>query len=220
MDYQSLSIDELVRECAENSCNEAWQEFRRRFNRLIASVVIRGCREWGKTTAPDVIEDLIQDIYLKLCTNDSALLKEFKSLHENAFLGFLKKVTANVVYDHFRAQHAGKRDVGSTVELDETVNPNRECGGDLIENEIFFNQVDKILRLRGNGPQEQKERAIFWLYYRHGMTSKAIASIPAMDLTVKGVESCIFRLTVYVKQAVLKRKRGENPGGIQAAGSF
>src|SRR5438552_11419527 len=98
MDYQSLSIDELVRECAERTCPEAWQEFICRFHRLIASVVMRACREWG-VRAPDVIEDLIQETYLKLCVDNCALLRNFQSRHENAFLGFLKTVTANVVYD-------------------------------------------------------------------------------------------------------------------------
>lgn len=216
MDYQSLSIDELVRECGEHPCVECWQEFIRRFNRLIASVVIRCCHEWGDAR-PEVIEDLIQQTYLKLCANGYSVLRRYQPRHENSFLGYLKVVTANVAYDHFRKDHPVDE---KTDELKETVGPAPVNRGTSTEDEIFFNQVDKLLRLRGNGPQDEKERAIFWLYYRHGMTSKAIASIPAMNLTIKGVESCIFRLTVYVKQAVIKRKRGENPGGIQATGSF
>ena len=219
MDYQVLSIDELVRECAENPCPEVWAEFIRRFQRLIASVVIRACREWGETAA-DVIEDLVQETYLKLCANNYSVLKEYKPLHPNGFLGYLRAVAAHVVYDHFRARHAGKRDVENTVELNEATNPVQGGLSEVAENEVFFKEVNNLLRQRGTGPQEEKERAIFWLYYRHGMTSKAIASIPAMNLTVKGVESCIFRLTVYVKQAVIKRKREENRGGIRATGSF
>lgn len=212
MDYQGLSIDELVRECAERPCFEAWQEFIRRFNRLIASVVIRCCHEW-QDSRPEVIEDLIQQTYLKLCANDYAVLRRYQPRHENSFLGYLKVVTANVAYDHFRKEHPID---DKTDELD----PDQGRSDNSGEDEIFFHQVDNILRQRGNGPQEQKERAIFWLYYRHGMTSKAIASIPAMNLTVKGVESCLFRLIVYIKQVLNKRKRGENPGGIQPPETF
>ena len=68
MDYQVLSDDELVRECAERPCPEAWAEFIRRVHPLIASVVMRGCRQWSDTR-PEVIEDLIQQTYLKLCAN-------------------------------------------------------------------------------------------------------------------------------------------------------
>src|SRR5262249_430455 len=139
-----------------------------------------------------------------------AVLRRYQPRHENSFLGYLKVVTRNVVYDHFRKEHPVDE---VTVELKPEINP---AGGDSPENEIFFAQVDKILRLRGNGPQEQKERAIFWLYYRHGMTSRAIAAIPALGLTVKGVESCIFRLIVYIK-----KKLGMGPdGGIHPEGPF
>ena len=209
MDYQVLSIDELVRECAEHPCPEAWQEFIRRFQRPIAGIVMRGCREWNDTRA-EVVEDLIQQTYLKLCANNYAALRRYQPRHENSFLGYLKVVTINLVYDHFRKDHPVDE---VTVGLKEEINP---AGSDSPENEIFFHQVDKILRLRGDGPQEQKERAIFWLYYRHGMTSKAIASIPALGLTVKGVESCIFRLIVYIK-----KRLGIGPdGGIHPEGPF
>ena len=40
MDYKSLSIEELVRECAQDPNSEAWIDFERRFKRLIGSVVI------------------------------------------------------------------------------------------------------------------------------------------------------------------------------------
>jgi len=213
MDYQVLSDDELVRECAQYPCPEAWREFIRRFHLTIAPVVMRGCRQWNDTRL-EVVEDLTQQTYLKLCANNYAVLKRYQPRHENSFRSYLRVVTINAVYDHFRKEHPIDE---NTVELNEATNAAK---GGHNENEIFFREIDNILRQRGNGPQEEKERAIFWLYYRHGLTSKAIASIPAMNLTVKGVESCIFRLTVYVKQAVVKRKQEEKPGGIQAAGSF
>ena len=212
MDYKFLSINDFVAECGLRPCAEAWEEFIRRFHRLIASVVFRGCRECGDTR-PEVTEDLIQEIYLKLAAKECALLRRFQPLHENAFLGYLKCVTINLVYDHFRKEPVDNK----IVELNEAISQAQNSN---TENEIFFNEIDRILRQRGDGPQEQKERAIFWLYYRQGLTAKEIASIPAVNLTIKGVESCIFRLTVYVKLEVMKRKRGENPGGFQARGSF
>jgi len=212
MDYQGLSIDELVRECAKHSCVECWQEFIRRFNRLIASVVIRCCHDW-QDARPEVIEDLIQQTYLKLCANDYAVLRRYQPRHENSFLGYLKVVTANVAYDHFRKEHPID---DKTDELD----PDQGRSDNSGEDEIFFHQVDNILRQRGNGPQERKERGIFWLYYRHGMTAKEIASIPGINLTVKGVESCIFRLTAYIKKRLLDSGFDPNPGGILPEGSF
>jgi RNA polymerase sigma-70 factor (ECF subfamily) len=208
MDYQVLSIEQLVEECAERPTPEAWEEFIRRFNRLIASVALRTLRKYGRAT-PDLVEEMIQETYLKLCANDCAMLKRFKSKHPNAFLGYLKVVTANLIIDIIRPLPDPKK----IVEMTEII-PGPHFEAEAAEREIFFNRIDKILRQRGNGPQEEKERAIFWLYYRQGMTAKEIASIPEMKLTVKGIESCIFRLLVYIRKKLFGDRPGGTPEGI------
>lgn len=211
MDYEALSIEELVRECAERPCADAWEEFIRRFHRLIAATVLRTLRLYGKSD-PDLVEELIQDVYLKLCADDRAVLRRFKPLHENAFLGYLKKITANLVLDYIR-KHFPEDD--REVELNELIAQHLEDKkAKSLENKIFFNKIDNILRKRGNGPREEKERAIFWLYFRLGMTAKEIASLPSMKLTVKGVESCIFRLIVYIRKELFGDRPGGDPGGI------
>jgi RNA polymerase sigma-70 factor, ECF subfamily len=204
MDYKSLSDDELVRECAaENPSPEAWQEFIRRFQRLIGAVALRACRQWGET-APDVVEDMVQETFLKLYAN-RAKLKNFQSQHENAFLGYLKVLTANVVYDYFRKIYADVRDPRRTVELNDAIHQFHDsvASMDDTEKKIFFKEVDELLRRRGTGADQEKERAIFWLYYRHGLTAREIASIPGIGMGVKGVESAIHRLTLYVKEELV-----------------
>ncbi len=210
MNYESLSIDELLRECAESSHPDAWAEFIRRFHRLIASVVIRSCREWSETS-PEIIEELIQDTYLKLCTNNRSILANFKSEHPNSFLGYLKKMTANLVYDHLRAIYGPTRDKGKTVGI-EDANHEAQTGfgqAEMMENQVFIKKVDLMLLARGSAPPEQKERTIFWLWYTQQFTAKEIASLPGIDLTPKGVESVIYRITKLIKK-VLVEDRGKN----------
>jgi RNA polymerase sigma-70 factor (ECF subfamily) len=221
MNYESMSIDELVQECAKSSHADAWAEFIRRFQRLIASVVIRCCHEWSETSQ-EVIEDLIQDTYLKLCANNRSLLANFRSEHPNSFLGYLKTVTANLAYDHFRALIGPMRDREKTVGLDEANNQAKMGfgGAEATEDEVFFKEVDGILLARGSGPLQQKERTIFWLRYRQGFTAKEIASLPDIDLEPKGVESAIYRVTEFVKR-VLVEKQGKKPAkGFPAAEPF
>jgi RNA polymerase sigma factor (sigma-70 family) len=212
MNYQDLSTEELVRECAERPNNEAWAEFRKRFNRLIAGVVIKCCIEWGDSS-PATVEDVIQDVYTKLCDNSSALLKNFVSRHPDAFLGYLKMIAASVAYDHFRGEHAEKRDVKNTVGLDEAANQVHGSYGTSKDAEmvILLNEINRLLRQRFT----QKEITIFWLYYRQGLTSKEIASIPSINLTVKGVESVIFRMTSYVKRSLAEKPDSQATTGIQ-----
>ncbi|HXB20882.1 MAG TPA: sigma-70 family RNA polymerase sigma factor [Candidatus Solibacter sp.] len=221
MNYQSISIEELVQECAQHSHPDAWAEFIRRFQRLIASVVIKACNEWGDMS-PEVIEDLIQETYLKLCANNCSLLARFQPHHPNAFLGYLRVVTANAVYDHFRSATADTRDVKKTEQLDEGTNQAHSQYGNVAsaDNAIFFSQIDEFLRQRGTGPAEEKERTIFWLYYRQGLTAKEIACIPGMNLTAKGVESTIFRMITFVRRSVVSGRNKERSTGIQGAESF
>jgi RNA polymerase sigma-70 factor, ECF subfamily len=204
MNYRDLADEELIRECAGNPCHEAWEELVRRFRRLIASVALRACREWSQT-APDIVEDMVQNTFLKLCADNCSLLRRFESRHPGAFLGYLKTVTANIVYDHFRAEHAIRRDVTQTIELDDAIHQLQSDVGSMSPSdlEVFLNEINDLLRRRGAGAVEERERAIFWLYYRHGLTAKEIASIPSMTLTVKGVESVIHRLTSYVKETLI-----------------
>lgn len=198
MDFESLSIEELLRECAENPDGPAWTEFTRRFHRLIAKTVLRVCRDRFEKNL-DVAQDIIQDVYRKLLSNDRALLKNFRSQHPNSFLGYLTTLTVNIACDHFRAIHAKKRDVENTVGFNEATLQEPRDGAKDVENQVLFRQMDEFLIQRGTGPSERRERAIFWLYYRQRLTAREIAELPGINLTVKGVESVIHRLTEYLR---------------------
>jgi len=203
MDYKSLSVEELVKKCAKNSDPIAWDEFDRRFKRLIAGAIIGVCRQCSVRPS-DVIEDLLQEIYVKLFADNCSLLIRFAPRHENAFIGYLRSTAASVAWDYVRALHAVKRDVANTVGLSEAVHQVRSGYGDpdAVEMTLFFDEVDRLLRQR-NGAAKEKERTIFWLHYRQGYTAKEIAAIPAFTLEIKGVESVIHRLTCFVRRSLV-----------------
>ena len=48
----------------------------------------------------------------------------------------------------------------------------------------------------------ERDQKIFWLYYRLGFSAKQIAEFPTFQLTAKGVESTLHRLTVLVRARV------------------
>ena len=60
MPYRNLSATELVRACVDSADQEAWGEFVRRFQPVIAGVALRTARRWGEAS-PLVIEDLVQE---------------------------------------------------------------------------------------------------------------------------------------------------------------
>jgi len=202
-----MSLEELVRACAQGGDAAAWEEFVRRFHPLIAGVVVRTARRWG-ASSPALFDDLVQESYVKLCRDHMRLLREFEPQHPEAFYGYLKVIAANVVHDHFRALHSRKRGPGAgdceAEDLGRTAKAVGEGTPDRIERAILLREVDAVL-LTLEGAEATRDRAIFWLYYRQGLTAQAIAELPTLSVGVKGVESVLHRLTRLVRERLARR---------------
>ncbi len=206
-----MSSEELALTCLRDGDESAWLEFIRRFNPLIASVALRVARQWGQDS-PQVIDDLIQETYLKLCSERLQILRNFKSHHRDAIYGFLKVFTANLVQDHFKASRALKR--GGSIEtssLNDDAPTERtsrvQMDVAIFERKLLFGQVTGCLNAVAAGPNAERDCRIFWLYYRVGLSANAIAALPTIGLTTKGVESTILRLTRAIRQRLVPQKQ-------------
>src|SRR2546421_495092 len=102
MDYQSMSDEELVQECAKNTDPAAWVEFGKRFDRDIKLVVLRVCRQWG-AKSQDIVKVLCQNAYVKLLAKNFSMLVRFKPQGPGSFLRYLKVTTAKMVPDLLRS---------------------------------------------------------------------------------------------------------------------
>jgi len=200
-----MSAEELIHACAELGDGAAWQEFVCRFHRPVSLSIVRTAYQWG-AIPQQVVDDLVQETYLKLCADKCRLLREFAVQHPEAVPGYIKTIAVNVARDHFKSLHSQKRGSGETVQLLEEVEPPAQ-GGDMggqaaIERGVLLKQIDRCLETCSEGPDQERDRLIFWLYYQQGMSAKAIAALPTVGLTAKGVESAIFRLTRLVREQV------------------
>src|SRR5262245_14813683 len=95
-----LPLEQLLGVCLETGEETLWTEFVRRSQPLIAGVVAKTIRRWVKPSRT-IVDDLVQETYLKLCLNNFKALRRFIPQHENALYGFLRVVTSNAVQDHF-----------------------------------------------------------------------------------------------------------------------
>ena len=208
MDLSTLSAQELLQLCLESEDEAAWSEFVRRFQPVIAGVIIKRVRRYVSPN-PGLVDDLVQDTYLKLCANDFKALRRFDFRHENALFGFLKVIAINVAEDHFRRDENEKRGGGRTQVDLETVAatlPARSSLSDDAEREILLDEVKQCLETQATEPNFMRDCEIFWLYYRQGLTAKAISEIPSIGLSVKGVESTLLRMTRLVKAMLSQRE--------------
>jgi RNA polymerase sigma-70 factor (ECF subfamily) len=201
MDPRKLSVKELVSYCLDSQDEAAWTEFVRWFQPLIAGVVTK-CVFKRPRPKPDLIDDLVQDAFLKLCANNFRALRNFSFKDDHGFFGFLKVVASHVVEDYFRKINNQKNNCGLEEEdIEEVWIPVLFRSNSLrpAEMAILMVQIDRCLMKLASEPNFARDYDIFWLYYRQGLTAKAISELPGINLGVKGVESTLLRLTHYVK---------------------
>jgi RNA polymerase sigma-70 factor, ECF subfamily len=227
LDFEKVKADELALHCLRCGDQASWNEFFRRFQPLITRVVLRMTRQRG-IHSPQVVDDLVQDTFLKLCSERAQLMQSFKPVREDAIFSYIKVFTANLVHDHFKTAYSQKRGGGATPDpLDDhhsaqssTYAPSSAA---ILERSILIQEINAFVRAVCVGPNADRDTKIFWLYYRVGLTASAIAALPTVGLTVKGVETIIFRLTRLVRQRACNSNLGANTGkteGIQPEDSL
>ena len=185
---------EIISACLEPGSEAAWQDFVRKFQPVIAASAARVVARYGPRR-PALVDDLIQETYLRLCKDNYRSLREFKAQHEEAIFGYLKVIAASVALDYFRARGTQKR--RGEVEYD-------DCEREAVTSSASIERAALLKELEQRLATSESERdcTIFWLYYRQGYTAKDIAAIPSLGLTAKGVESCIYRLTQLLRNII------------------
>src|SRR6202021_3163202 len=143
-----MSAEELICACAELGDGAAWQEFVCRFHRPVSLSIVRTAYQWGEISQ-QVVDDLVQDTYLKLCADKCRRLRDFAVQHPDAVLGYIKTIAVNVVHDHFKSIHSQKRGSGATAQLQEDFDPQAQSGSlggqAAIERQVLLKEIDRCL---------------------------------------------------------------------------
>ena len=224
MDYSDISPSNLFSICARGGDPASWKEFIRCFNPVIARSVLRVAIRYGSSDK-SLIDDLVQETYLKICANECKVLRTFTPQHPESTFGFLKVVAASVAYDFFKSRLAEKRAPETTAESIEHIPPVSKTSLNntlsRTEREVLIGQIDRKLIAIVPPGELQRARTVFWLYYRSGFTASTIASLPTLKLTTKGVESLLFRLTRLVRESLCGLgSDSEGEKGLQQTESF
>jgi RNA polymerase sigma-70 factor (ECF subfamily) len=173
--------------------------------KAISLSILRVASLWGEPSRT-VVEDLVQVTYLKLWEGNCRILRDFAIQNPDGILGYLKKVAANVTHDYFRhgrSQSAGGGQTHvSTSDIDVEAGKEGHGSQDRIAFQILLNQVDEHLKEHLTGPDQERDRTIFWLYFRQGMSTKEIGSLPTIGLSSKGVGSVIERLKRCIREQI------------------
>jgi RNA polymerase sigma-70 factor (ECF subfamily) len=212
MNASFTSVNDLAKLCAHSADVPEWEELVGRCAPLATIVARRISRLWVSDPSPTIIDDIVQEVFLKLCERERRILRDFEPRGEDSFFGLLRLVTASVTNDYYRRQYSTKRggkvltmpllDGDSSLASHTAIQPSPMHHSALLE------QLDRKL-LSAPKIIGARDRALFWLYYRQGFTAEEISRLPAAGLTPKGVESALRRVTVWLRGEI---GRGDLPG--------
>jgi RNA polymerase sigma-70 factor (ECF subfamily) len=209
MSMSRAPVNELVRACAQSPDAGEWAEFLGQCAPVAALVAIRVARMWqGGSLVPSTIDDIVQEVFVKLCEHERRILQEFGPRGDDSFLALLRVITASVANDYFRRHFSEKRG-GKTVTtaFDEPLIGIQAAPGkgSDVQRVVLFAEIDSKLS-RAPGATAARDRILFWLYYLQGLTAEEIAALPGWDLSAKGVESALRRITGWLRNELQPRK--------------
>ena len=194
-DLSDLPPEELVRACTDLRDAAAWNELVRRFNTLIVAVVWRTGRRYAQFDR-GLCDDLVQDTYLRLSANGARALRLFVPRHPESVPGYFAVIAARVTHDYCRSKKL-RHLQELPADLPDSAAPDK---AQWLAHKAAIGQL--LIR-----HSSARDRQIFGLHFLQGMTAKEIAAIPAVGLSLKGVESVIVRLRRLIQENLGPGKR-------------
>jgi RNA polymerase sigma-70 factor (ECF subfamily) len=210
METSRTSVNDLAKACASSADAAEWEEFLHLAMPLVSLVAMRVCRLWMRSSSPAMVDDIAQEVLVKLCENDRRILRDFEPRGEDSFFGLLRIVSTSVANDYFRRISSVKRG-GKVVTsgLDEDPAPNAAVSTRNtreMQHSVLLAQMDQMMR---TAPETigERDRSIFWLYYLQGFTAEEIAGIAGINLSAKGVESALRRVANWLRSRLNGQKQ-------------
>lgn len=221
-----ITVGELLKKCSERPADQAaWDEFVRRYHVTIKSFVRRTYHQKARVDPErepqfpeDMIEDLVQSVYMKLVEDGNSALKHFEGEHENSIFQYLGMISMNVVRDHVRVMTAKKRP-RVTVSLDQLLMRGDRAfpeesviaieSAPVTENGVTFaeDEIEQALKKVVKGKNRDRDALIFKLRFYEGLTFSEITEALGLDLSPVSVGSIINRIVGKIKP-ILARTHG------------
>jgi RNA polymerase sigma factor (sigma-70 family) len=217
---EALPSVQLISLCCDEENSDAWDEFIKRFHKQLSLFVFRETRAF-KFKDSEVCE-LLQDLYLKLLSNDRKILKDFRGNTEGSVLAYLLTVVRSVVTDQIRKEIAQKRyapEISLNAPLKEDqeltiadlIKAGQESSPDHIVNEkITIKHLRELLKEALSGSNAKRDSIIFHLHIINGLSCREIAELSTFSMTTANVQAVVFR----TKERLRERLGKKNPDGF------
>lgn len=194
MDLKALPIRILLEYFLTDTSNDdAWREFDRRVRPVIEATVF-------KSLAPSIRaarEDIVQNVFCKLIDKDYQRLRNMHWPHEDAIFALLRVISYHTVIDWVRPNNIPFVPLDSPEATN--IGDGKDCHKELYVSDLR-RRIDRYLLSRTRKQHFERDRTIFWLFYRRGYTDKSIAGLPGVNLSPKNVENIRRQLLREVKR--------------------
>jgi RNA polymerase sigma factor (sigma-70 family) len=149
-------------------------------------------------------DDLEQQALVRLLKNKCRVLANFIPNNPHSERAYIKKVATSVVLDYF------KQDFKRGVPLEEAVF--QTAPDSSVEDRILLRELEEALfEAIRDSPNGERDRKIFLLHYRSGLTAKQIAGMDSIGLSTKGVESALRKMVALIQDSLqIKPKSDKN----------
>jgi len=189
----------LYRRFLDTGSDDDWSLLVAALAPLFARIVYRLCLQ-SAAAGTDIADDALQEALLKLHSQRQRLRERLLQLDPASVEPYLKVLAANSTRDFLRLRRGVRQAEppeekisfeGFLDSLGVTTKPKAP-------ESLLYLEIDQALG------DDRRGRTVFWLYYRWGFKAREIASIPALSLSVKGVESLLHRTAERVRRRLDK----------------
>ena len=199
----TISSADLLRECGRKLTDVAlWQTFQSRFHRQITTYVLRTVWMFHGKTDPEVVCDLVQDVYLRLLQSKGRPMSGFRGETDFSVLAFLGRISMGVVSDYFRSQKAGKRKPAEIISFEVARRGEEKTHADDLDVTSILSWIDvsRLIESERDRRNATRNVLIFKLHYVEGLTVREISQYPGFDLTEPAIEVILKNLRTQLKK--------------------
>jgi RNA polymerase sigma factor (sigma-70 family) len=219
------TVHELLKKCLQRPPDEdAWREFVHRYHNAIRGSVaktfhLRANQEIDRRAQfpDDLIEDLVQNVYIRLVEEGNRALNRFAGEHENSIFQYLSIIAINVVRDHFREGKALKRPKLS-FSLDELMENQGDAGilKDAVSidgsayggsTSVSIEDIEAAVKSSVSRKHRDRDLLIFKLRYCEGLTLDEIKTAMSLDISPIGIGSILNRIIGKLREKLNRSNR-------------
>ncbi len=106
----------LWRECAD--CDADWGPLVDRLEPVLRQLLAAQAQSYGVPSTKDVVDEVVQETYLRLFQNNRKVLKECRGRSEMAIKSYLRRVARSALIDWMRSRGAKKRGRDTSISID------------------------------------------------------------------------------------------------------